>query len=58
MTDLSIEALKEKIKKVDEDIDALRRQGDASRRLEVLNEYKAYLEDELKFLKKEQREKR
>jgi len=58
MTDLTIESLKEKIKKVDEDIDALRRQGDASRRLEVLNEYKAYLEDELKFLKKEQREKR
>lgn len=55
MTDLSIETIKEKIKKVDEDIDALRRQGDASRRLEVLNEYKAYLEDELKFLKKEQR---
>lgn len=55
MNDLSIESLKEKIKKVDTDIDDLRRQGDASRRLEVLNEYKKYLEDELKFLKNEQR---
>lgn len=55
MNDLSIDSIREKIKKVDEDIDALRRQGDASRRLEILNEYKSYLEDELKFLKKEQR---
>ncbi len=58
MTDLTIESLKAKIKKVDEHIDSLRRQGDASRRLEVLNEYKAYLEDELKFYKREQRGKR
>ena len=55
MTDITIKDLKEKIKKVDQDIDDLRRQGDASRRLEVLNEYKAYLEDEIKFLKREQR---
>lgn len=55
MSDLTINDLKEKIKKVDEDLDALRRTGDASRKLEVLSEYKAYLEDELEFLKKEQR---
>lgn len=57
MTDLTIQDIEEKIKKVDDDIDSLRRQGDASRRLEVLNEYKKYLEDEIKFLKAEQRSK-
>lgn len=52
---LTIEALKEKIAKVVVDIEELRRTGDASRRLEVLSEYKEYLEDELNFLKNEQR---
>jgi hypothetical protein len=53
--DLTIEDLTQKIAKVKEDIEALRSVGDASRRLEVLSEYKDYLEDELKFLKNEKR---
>lgn len=57
MTDsaLTIEALKEKIAKVIVDMEELRRTGDASRKLEVLSEYKEYLEDELKFMQREQR---
>lgn len=53
--DLSIEDLKLKIKKVQEDIELLRLTGESSRKLEVLNEYKKYLEDELEFLKNENR---
>lgn len=52
---LTIEALKEKIARVDVDIEELRRTGDASRKTEVLSEYKKYLEDELKFLKDEEK---
>ena len=50
---LTIEALKEKIAKVVVDMEELRRTGDASRKLEVLSEYKEYLEDELAMLKQE-----
>jgi hypothetical protein len=55
---LTIEALKEKIAKVDIDMAELQRTGDASRKFEVLSEYKAYLKDELKMLEREQREQR
>ncbi len=55
MSDLTLEDLAQKIEKVKQDIEALRLTGDASRRLEVLSEYKDYLEDELKFLKNEKR---
>lgn len=55
MSDLTIEALQEKISRVKQDLEALRTTGDASRKLEVLNEYKSYLEDELEFLKREQK---
>jgi hypothetical protein len=54
-TDLTIEALQEKIAKVDIDMRELQSTGDASRKFEVLSEYKAYLEDELKVLKNEKR---
>ena len=53
---LTIEALKEKIAKVDIDMEELQRTGDASRKFEVLSEYKAYLKDELKMLQREQRQ--
>jgi len=53
---LTIEALKEKIAKVDIDMEELQRTGDASRKFEVLSEYKAYLKDELKMLQHEQRQ--
>lgn len=45
---LSIEELEEKIKRVNEDLSLLASTGDASRKMEVLNEYKEYLTDELK----------
>lgn len=55
MSDLTIVDLEEKIKKVTQDIAGLRDTGESSRKLEVLCEYKLYLEDELKFLKNENR---
>lgn len=55
MSDLTISALQEKVKMVEKDMEALRLTGDASRKLEVLGEYKEYLEDEIRFLKNEQR---
>lgn len=55
MNDLTIDELKEKIVRVKADLESLRMTGDASRKLEVLTEYKNYLEDELEFLKKEQK---
>lgn len=58
MNDLTIEELEEKILKVAKDLDSLRSTGDASRKLEILNEYKKYLEDELIFLKNEKRSQR
>ena len=54
-TDLTIEALQEKISKVEIDMQELQATGDASRKFEVLSEYKAYLEDELRLLKDEKR---
>jgi hypothetical protein len=54
MNDLTIDELKEKIERVKQDLESLRMTGDASRKLEILSEYKSYLEDELKFLLKEQ----
>lgn len=57
MDDLTIKDLQEKIDKVIKDIEGLRSTGDSSRKLEVLSEYKSYLEDELRFLKNEKRHK-
>lgn len=55
MNDLTIPELKEKIERVKQDLESLRMTGDASRKLEILSEYKKYLEDDLKILQKEQR---
>ena len=44
---LTIDELKEKIKQVEQDIDLVRRTGQSGRKLEVLCEYKEYLEEEL-----------
>ena len=51
MNNLTIEELKEKIKKVEDDLATLNRAGETGRKFEVLNEYKEYLEDELRFIK-------
>ena len=42
MNEVTINALQEKIEKVKQDIDSLRLTGDASRKIEVLTEYKSY----------------
>jgi hypothetical protein len=52
---LTVQALREKIAKVEVDMQELRSTGDASRKFEVLSEYKAYLEDELRVLQDEER---
>lgn len=52
----NMQALKEKIAKVILDMAELQRTGDASRKFEVLSEYKEYLEDELAMLKRESRQ--
>ncbi len=52
---LTVQALREKIAKVDEDLEALRMTGDSSRKIEVLTEYKDYLKEELKILQDEER---
>jgi hypothetical protein len=53
MSDLTVAELKEKLKMIDQDLETLRSTGDSSRKLEVLTEYRAYIEDEIKFLKNE-----
>ena len=53
MNSLTFTELEEKIEKVKLDIESLRDTGESSRKLEILSEYKSYLEDELKFLKNE-----
>jgi len=50
---LTVEAIKEKIKKVETDIETLRSNGSAGRQLEILSEYKDYLIDEMAMLKRE-----
>jgi len=55
MNDLAIKELEEKVKSVQNDINNLALSGNAGRKLEVLSEYKSYLEDEIKFLKNEQK---
>ena len=56
MSDLTISELEDKILMVKKDLETLRAQGSAGRKLEILSEYLAYLEDEVKFLKNEKRE--
>jgi len=51
MSTLTIEDLKERIAKVNEDL-----VNESGRKYEVLMEYKSYLEDELEMLKREQRQ--
>ena len=55
MSDLTLQEMKEKIERVNTDIEQLRSVGDASRKIEILTEYKSYLEDELEMIRHEQR---
>lgn len=51
MSTLTIEELRERIEKINQDL-----VDQSGRKYEVLMEYKAYLEDELEMLKREQRQ--
>ena len=51
-------ALREKIKMVEMDISNLNSQGTGGRQLEVLAQYKEYLEDELRILENDEDSKR
>jgi hypothetical protein len=55
INDLSITDLEAKIKQVVTDLEILRSSGESSRKLEILAQYKEFLEDDLKALKNEQR---
>ena len=50
MSELSISELQEKLEQVKKDL-----AKEIGRKFEVLSEYKEYLEDEIRFLKNEQR---
>jgi hypothetical protein len=55
MSDITVESLKAKIDMVERDIKNLERDGNSLRKLEALNEYKSYLEDELRALQNDLR---
>lgn len=50
MSNLTVNDLKEKIKKVEEDLQQLRSNGGAIEALDTLASYKEYLQDELRIL--------
>jgi hypothetical protein len=52
---LTVEDMKIKIQRVKDDILELQKEGDTSRRFEILGEYLSYLEDELRMLMQESR---
>lgn len=54
MSDITIEELQEKVKRVEQDIQTLMSKGNTARGIDVLSEYKQYLEDEIRMLKNEQ----
>jgi hypothetical protein len=54
LNDLSISDLEAKIKQVANDLELLRSTGESSRKMEILAQYKEFLEDDLKALKNEQ----
>lgn len=55
MSELTIAEMKSKVEKVKKDIAELMSSGQSGRKLEVLIEYKEYLEDELALMQQELR---
>ncbi len=57
MTDITIKDLEEKVKRVEDDIKKLLTDAgeNSGRKLEVLSEYKSYLQDEIRVMKDEER---
>ena len=52
MTELTANDLKEKIDQVKKDIEVIRNKGDSGQKLDIMYEYIAYLEDELKMIER------
>ena len=55
MSELTVDEMKSKVEKVKKDIAELMAAGQTGRKLEVLIEYKEYLEDELDLMQQELR---
>lgn len=55
MSELSIKDLENKIAQINKDLIRLTSEPGNDRKISVLREYKEYLEDEIKFLKNENR---
>ncbi len=53
--ELTVEEFEQKIAQVNKDLDELRKQGNASRKIEVLMEYKAFLEEDLRDARNKRR---
>lgn len=53
MSALTIQELKEKLSMIDKDIESLRGEAGNDRKLAVLNDYRDYIKDEIKFLENE-----
>ena len=50
MSDLTVQELKEKLAMVEKDLEALRKQGESGRKLEVMSDYRDYIKDEIRML--------
>ena len=57
MSDLTIQDLKDKLSMIDKDIEKLRGEAGNDRKLAVLNDYRDYIKDEIKFLENESKQK-
>ena len=55
MRELTVEEIEQKLAQVEKDLDELRRQGNASRKIEILIEYKAFLEEDLRDAKRKRK---
>lgn len=55
MNNLDYNSILEKIKSVERDISKLEREENSIRKMEILKEYKSYLEDELKNMQNDNR---
>jgi hypothetical protein len=55
MTSLTVTQLKEKLVMIDKDLASLRSEVGNERKLQVLSEYKTYIQDEIKQLENESR---
>lgn len=55
MSELTVKDLKAKLLIIEKDLESLRREGGSIRKVEVLTEYKSYIQDEIKMREDEER---